>query len=309
VILALAGGVGGAKLALGLSRILSPDELVIAVNTGDDFRHLGLHIAPDLDTVMYTLATIANPQTGWGQAGETWSFMDALARLGGPAWFRLGDRDLATHMERTRRLEAGESLSQVTRALCERLGVRHALVPMSDDPVRTIVHTDEGALDFQDYFVRRQCLPRVRSVEYRGAEQAGASPALRQALDAQPLSGVVFCPSNPYLSIAPMLALPGVREAIARSRAVVAVSPIVGGQAVKGPAAKMMGELGIEPSALEVARFYRGIVRTLIIDSIDAPLAQPIRSLGMEVAVEETVMTNEQTRMQLARACLQQLAL
>lgn len=308
MILALAGGVGGAKLALGLSRILSPDELVIAVNTGDDFRHLGLHVSPDLDTVMYTLAAMANPQTGWGQAGESWSFMDALARLGGPVWFRLGDRDLATHVERTRRLEAGESLSQVTRALCERLGVRHALVPMSDEPVRTIVHTDEGALDFQDYFVRRQCAPRVRSVEYRGADQAGASPALRQALDAKPLAGVVLCPSNPYLSIAPMLALPGVRDAIARARAVVAVSPIVGGQAVKGPAAKMMRELGIEPSAMEVARFYRGVVRTLIIDSVDAPLAQPIRSLGMEVAVEETVMTTEQTRVQLARACLQQLA-
>lgn len=180
MILALAGGIGGAKLALGLSRILSPDELVIAVNTGDDFRHLGLHVSPDLDTVMYTLAAIANPQTGWGQAGESWSFMDALARLGGPAWFRLGDRDLATHVERTRRLEAGESLSQVTRALCERLGVRHALVPMSDEPVRTILHTDEGALDFQDYFVRRQCTPRVRSVEYRGADQASASPSLVQ---------------------------------------------------------------------------------------------------------------------------------
>ena len=308
MILALAGGVGGAKLALGLSRILPPEELLIAVNTGDDFEHLGLHVAPDLDTVMYTLAGIANPQTGWGQASESWSFMQALERLDGPVWFRLGDRDLATHVERTRRLRAGESLSQVTRALCERLGVRHALVPMSDDPVRTIVHTDEGSLDFQNYFVRRQCAPRVQRIEYRCADRAAASPALQQALSRKDLAGVVICPSNPYLSIAPFMALAGIREALARAPSVLAVSPIVGGRAVKGPAAKMMQELGFEPSAFEVARFYRDIVGTLLIDTADERLAPSIRSLGMDVAVDNTIMGTEPERVQVARACLQRLA-
>ncbi len=170
MIVALAGGVGGAKLAAGLARVLPPEELVIAVNTGDDFEHLGLHVSPDLDTVMYTLAGIANPETGWGQADETWSFMEALAHLGGPTWFKLGDRDLATNVERTRRLRSGETLSEVTRDLCVRLGVRHAVVPMSDDPVRTVVHTDRGALEFQHYFVRDRCEPRVERLEYRGAE-------------------------------------------------------------------------------------------------------------------------------------------
>jgi LPPG:FO 2-phospho-L-lactate transferase len=302
MIVALAGGVGGAKLAAGLARVLPPEELVIAVNTGDDFEHLGLHVSPDLDTVMYTLAGIANPETGWGRADETWSFMDALARLGGPTWFRLGDRDLATNVERTRRLRAGETLSEVTRYLCGRLGVRQALVPMSDDPVRTVVHTDHGALEFQHYFVRDRCEPRVRRVEYRGAEAARPSAALRDALGRSDLAGVLFCPSNPYLSIAPILAMPGVREAIA-SRAV-AVSPIIAGQAVKGPAAKIMRELGIEPSALEVARFYRGLVRALVIDRADAGLAARIETLGIRAVLEDTLMTGDAGRERLARACV-----
>jgi LPPG:FO 2-phospho-L-lactate transferase len=300
VIVALAGGVGGAKLAAGLARALPPEDLVIAVNTGDDFEHLGLHVAPDLDTVMYTLAGIANPETGWGRADETWSFMGALEGLGGPTWFRLGDRDLATNVERTRRLRAGEALSDVTRELCERLGVRHAVVPMSDDAVRTVVHTDCGALEFQHYFVRERCAPHVQRLEYRGAEAARPSPALRAALGR--CTGVVFCPSNPYLSIAPILAVPGVREAIA-GRAV-AVSPIIAGRAVKGPAAKIMQELGIEPSALEVARCYRGIVRTLVIDRADAGLAPAIEALGVRAVAEDTVMTGEAERERLARACI-----
>ena len=302
MIVALAGGVGGAKLAAGLARVLPPEELLIAVNTGDDFEHLGLHVSPDLDTVMYTLAGIANPETGWGRADETWSFMDALARLGGPTWFRLGDRDLATNVERTRRLRAGETLSEVTRDLCGRLGVRQAVVPMSDDPVRTVVHTDHGALEFQHYFVRDRCEPRVRRVEYRGAEAAHPSAALRDALGRSDLAGVLFCPSNPYLSIAPILAMPGVREAIA-DRAV-AVSPIIAGQAVKGPAAKIMRELGIEPSALEVARFYRGLVRALVIDRADSGLAPRIEALGIRAALEDTLMTGDAGRERLARACL-----
>jgi LPPG:FO 2-phospho-L-lactate transferase len=300
VIVALAGGVGGAKLAAGLVRVLAPEDLVIAVNIGDDFEHLGLHVAPDLDTVMYTLAGIANPETGWGRANETWSFMEALEGLGGPTWFRLGDRDLATNVERTRRLRAGATLSDVTRELCERLGVRHAVVPMSDDAVRTVVHTDRGALEFQHYFVRDRCAPRVQRLEYRGADAARPSPALRAALAR--CTGVVFCPSNPYLSIAPILAMPGVREAIA-GRAV-AVSPIIAGRAVKGPAAKIMQELGIEPSALEVARCYRGIARTLVIDRADSALAPAIEALGVRAVVEDTVMTGDAERERLARACI-----
>jgi len=308
VILALAGGVGGAKLALGLSRLLPPEELVIAVNTGDDFEHIGLHVSPDLDTVMYTLAGIANPETGWGQASESWSFMAALERLGGPTWFRLGDRDLATNVERTRRLKLGESLSRVTSGLCQRLGVRHRVVPMSDEPVRTIVHTDGGVLEFQEYFVRLQRGPRVRKIEYQASAGIHPSAELRRALSAKGLSGIVICPSNPYLSIAPILALDGVREAIGGSRKVVAVSPIIGGQAVKGPAAKIMRELGLKPSAIEVARFYRGLVRSFVIDTVDSALAGEIRALGMDVAVEDSVMRSEEDRVKLARKCLTLLA-
>lgn len=304
MIIALAGGVGGAKLADGLARVLPPEGLVVAVNTGDDFEHLGLHVSPDLDTVMYTLAGIANPQTGWGQADETWSFMQALGRLGGPAWFQLGDRDLATHVERTRRLAAGESLSGATRALCERLGVRHAVLPMSDDPVRTVVHTDRGELEFQHYFVRERCEPRARRIEYRHAGTSRPAVPFAAALADPALRGIVICPSNPYLSIAPILAVPGVREAIGRCPRVLAVSPIIAGKAVKGPAAKLMRELGAEPGALEVARFYRGIARTIVIDRADAALAPEIEALGMEAAVEDTLMTGDSDRERLARACI-----
>ena len=304
MILALAGGVGGAKLADGLARSLGPRELAIAVNTGDDFEHLGLRISPDLDTVMYTLAGIACPATGWGQAGETWAFMQALEKLGGPAWFRLGDRDLATNVERTQRLARGERLSAVTRALCERLGIRHALIPMSDDPVPTRVRTDEGWLDFQHYFVREQCRPVLLEVRYEGADRAQPSAALAQALASGDLEGVVICPSNPYLSVAPILALPGVRGAVGSARAVVAVSPIVGGEAIKGPAAKIMKELGAEVSALGIARWYAGLVSTLVIDRADAALAPRIEALGMKAVVTETIMRDAVGRARLSAECI-----
>lgn len=303
MIIALAGGVGGAKLAAGLVLVLPPEELIIGVNTGDDFEHLGLHISPDLDTVMYTLAGIADRQAGWGQAGETWSFMRALERLGGPTWFKLGDRDLATHAERTRRLRAGESLSDATRALCERLGVRHTVVPMSDDPVRTIVHTERGALEFQHYFVREQCEPRAMRFEYRGCETARPSRALLEAFNRRDLGGVIFCPSNPHLSIAPILAVPGMREAIENCGRAVAVSPIIAGRAVKGPAAKIMRELGIEPSSVEVARFFRGLARALVIDRADAALSAQIEALGIEAVAADTLMQVDADRERLARVC------
>jgi len=304
VILALAGGVGGAKLADGLARSLAPQDLAIAVNTGDDFEHLGLRISPDLDTVMYTLAGIANPVTGWGQTGESWAFMEALEKLGGPSWFRLGDRDLATHVERTQRLTRGDTLSAVTRALCERLGIRHGLIPMSDDPVATKVRTDEGWLDFQHYFVREQCRPALREIRYEGAEKARPADALGRVLGSATLEGVVICPSNPYLSVAPILALPGVREAVRASRAVVAVSPIVGGEAIKGPAAKIMQELGLEVSALGIARWYQGLASTLVIDRVDAALAPRIEALGMKAVVTDTIMRDAAGRTRLGAECI-----
>jgi len=302
-VIALSGGVGGAKLALGLSRILPPGELLVVANTGDDFEHLGLRVSPDLDTVMYTLAGMANSATGWGQAGETWSFMDALAKLGGPTWFRLGDRDLATHVERTRRLAAGESLSSVTRVLCEKLGLRTALLPMSDNAVPTRVRTDAGWLDFQEYFVREQCRPALREVRYDGAERAAPSAGLAGALASPELEGVVICPSNPYLSVSPILALPGVRDAMRASRTVVAVSPIVGGEAIKGPAAKIMKELDAEVSALGIARWYEGLISTLVIDRADEALAPAIEALGLRAAVRDTVMRDAADRARLAWEC------
>jgi LPPG:FO 2-phospho-L-lactate transferase len=297
-IVALAGGVGGAKLAHGLALTLPPDSLTVIVNTGDDFEHLGLHVSPDLDTVTYTLAGLANPETGWGQRAETWSFMDTLGRLGAPTWFRLGDRDLATHVERTRRLRKGETLTHVTAALCAALGVHHALLPMSDDPVRTWVDTDEGELEFQDYFVHRRCEPKVRAVRFVGVEDARPTPAVLAALEAA--SVVIFCPSNPFLSLDPILSVPGLRERVAR-RPVVAVSPIVGGQALKGPAAKLLAELGLEVSAAAVAEHYPALLSGFVLDDVDAALQPALEARGLHVLVTDTVMRTDADRARLAR--------
>jgi len=306
MILACAGGVGGARLALGLSEVLPAEALVVAVNTGDDFEHLGMHVSPDLDTVMYTLAGINDPVQGWGIFGETWNFMNALEALGGETWFRLGDRDLATHVERTARLRRRESLSAITTGLCERLSVRQRVVPMSDDPVPTIVHTTEGELAFQEYFVRRRAEPRLMRVEYRGAAKAAIAPGLLAALNHPSLEAIVICPSNPYLSIGPMLALPGMREALMRRRVpAIAVTPIVGGEAVKGPAAKIMRELGEEPSPLTVARFYGALIDALVIDHVDAHLAPSVRALGLRPLEAQTIMRDRDSRTALARAVVQ----
>jgi LPPG:FO 2-phospho-L-lactate transferase len=303
-ILALAGGVGGAKLALGLAHILPADELTVAVNTADDFEHLGLSICPDLDTVMYTLAGVANPETGWGRLGESWTVMEALGALGGETWFRLGDKDLATHIERTRRLRDGESLSSVMRDLGTRLGVKPAMVPMSDDPVRTMVMTaDRGEIAFQDWFVRLRCEPVVTSVRFAGADKARPHRALTE-LDG--LRGIVVCPSNPFVSVAPILAVPGVRAALDKAKAPrVAVTPIVGGQAIKGPAAKMLAELGHDVSALGVARYYKDWVDGFVLDAQDAGLARDIEALGMTVRVADTMMRNDDDKRRLAAQVLE----
>ncbi len=301
MILLLAGGVGGARLARGFAKLLPPSEMLVVVNTGDDFTHLGLRICPDLDTVMYTLAGANNVETGWGLANETWRFMEALQRLGGETWFRLGDQDLATHIERTRRLDAGQSLSEVTAALCRAFKVRQSIVPMTDHAVRTMIDTDEGLLSFQDYFVRRRCEPRVNKVEFAGAEKAKPSPAFASALADPLLRAIVICPSNPYLSIQPILSLSGIRTALAnRAVPVVAVSPLIGGRAVKGPAAKIMNELGYVPSAAEIARFYRGLIDGLVIDGQDSNLRPEIEAMGLRVCTTDTLMKSDDDQKHLA---------
>lgn len=307
-VLALSGGVGGAKLVLGLSRVLEPRELVICANTADDFTHLGLRVCPDLDTIMYTLAGINNQKQGWGLEGESWHFMRSLQRLGGPDWFKLGDRDLATHILRTNNLAQGLSLSEVTRNLCRSLDIGQCVLPMSDDPVGTLLDTEEGTLSFQDYFVRRRCRPAVQGYRFAGVESAVPQPQLMALLRATDLAGVVICPSNPFLSVEPILALPGMELALQHCSApVIAVSPIVGGKALKGPAAKMMRELRQPSSALQVARFYRGLADGMVIDPADASEASAIESLGMACLVTPTVMGKLQDKTALATRLLQWL--
>ena len=289
-IVALAGGVGGAKLAHGLAQILAPEDLTIIVNTGDDFEHLGLYICPDLDTVCYTLAGLANPETGWGRINETWNTISNIEKLGGPNWFRLGDQDIATHLERTRRLKAGQSLSQITKEFCKAWDIKHTILPMTDSAIRTIVDTDEGELAFQEYFVHRQCEPRVKGFRFDGVQFAEPAVGARKALDSA--DAVVICPSNPWVSIDPIL------QVIQKiNKPVIAVSPIIGGKAIKGPAAKMYQELGIEPSALAVAEHYRDLISGFVLDNVDAALSDKIETRTL---VTNTIMNSYVDRAQLA---------
>jgi len=303
-VVALAGGVGGARLCDGLAQI-DPDKLTVIVNTGDDFEHLGLHVSPDIDTVLYTLAGISNSTQGWGLQDESWTFMDQLKRLDAPTWFQLGDRDIATHVLRTMRLRAGERLTNIAGDLARRLGVTSVILPMSDDLIPTMVETADETLPFQDYFVRLRCEVAVTGFQFQDIESAQPSPEVLQALKQSDLAAIVICPSNPFISIAPILAVPGIKAAIAASAApVVAVSPIIGGQAVKGPAAKMMRELGHTPSALEVARGHAGLVDGFVIDHADQDLAGPIKDLGMAVLVTKALMGGSVGRRRLAEDCL-----
>jgi LPPG:FO 2-phospho-L-lactate transferase len=302
-IVALAGGVGGAKLAHGLAQILPPEDLTVIVNTGDDFEHLGLYICPDLDTVCYTLAGLANPETGWGRVDETWQTIANIEKLGGPSWFRLGDQDIATHLERTRRLKEGQPLSQITRDFCAAWGVKHTVLPMSDQPVRTIVETDEGDLPFQEYFVHRGCQPRVKGFRFEGVDSAEPTAGAREAI--RSADAVVICPSNPWVSIDPILRVlsPLQMYPFGEGSGVgcIAVSPIIGGQAVKGPAAKMYAELGIQPSALAVANHYRGVLTGFVLDSVDAQLAGQI---PVQALVTDTLMKSIPDRARVARDVL-----
>jgi LPPG:FO 2-phospho-L-lactate transferase len=301
-ILALAGGVGGAKLVLGLSRVLLPDALTVVVNTGDDDEFHGLHVSPDLDTVVYTLAGLANPATGWGLEGETFQVLEGLHRLGADTWFNLGDRDLATHIRRTELLALGHSLSEVTAEICHHLGVSYRVAPMTDAKVRTVVQTSEGVMPFQEYFVRRGSQPEVTAIKYAGVEEARPSPALEAALGKA--TAVVICPSNPFLSVEPILSLPGVRDRLGTGgRPVAVVTPIIAGKAVKGPLDRLFASLtGVSASGVAVARYYEGLGTHFVLDAQDAASAGEIAPLGYTVAVEDTLMRDDGDKVRLATA-------
>ena len=296
-ILALSGGVGGAKLAAGLAAVLPPENLTIAVNTGDDFEHLGLTICPDIDSVVYALA-------GLNDTDETWQAMAMLRALEAPDWFNLGDRDLGMHLARSASLRAGDSLSEVTEALVRALGIAHKVVPMSDAPVRTQVETPLGWLDFQHWFVREQCKPEVAGIRFAGLP-AAPSPGLAEALARPDLAAIVICPSNPFVSVDPILALKGVRASLeSRTVPVVAVSPLVGGQAIKGPLAKMLAERGMDCNNLSIADHYSGLIDHLLIDQADGAQAHEVRARGVAVTVSATVMCTAVDRARLAREAL-----
>jgi LPPG:FO 2-phospho-L-lactate transferase len=287
-VIALSGGVGGAKLLLGLCHVLPPDTLAAIINTGDDFEHLGLHISPDIDTALYTLAGLAHPGQGWGRRDETWNFMNALEAVGGETWFRLGDADLALHVERTRRLRAGEPLSAIIAHFVQSFGIRAQITPMSDDPVATRVVTEEGELAFQDYFVRRRCELVLRGLRFVGAEEAQLTESARAAFASPDLEAIIIAPSNPWLSIDPLLAIPELRHALETARCPrIAVTPIIAGKAVKGPTAKIMGEFGIVVSPLSVAEHYRGLIDGFVLDGRDSTLAG---QFGVSVATTDTLM-------------------
>ena len=299
-IVALAGGVGAAKLLLGLSRAMDPRELAVIVNTGDDIVLHGLSISPDLDIVTYTLAGLVNPDTGWGFRDETFRTLDQLAVYGRPSWFHLGDRDLATHIHRTAMLREGKRLSEVADSIRRALGVQSRIFPMSDQLVPTIVETDQGRLHFQEYLVQRRAKPSVRAISFDGIERARPAPGVLEALDRA--SSIVICPSNPLISIGPILATPGVREALRKRRAhVVAVCPIVGGKSLKGPSDQMLAQLGHNVSALGVARMYQDICGTFVIDPVDGAQSSAIESFGMEVVIHPTIMRTVEDKELLAR--------
>lgn len=303
-VLALSGGIGGAKLAVGLQHVLPPGELTVAVNTGDDFEHLGLSISPDIDTLLYTLSGLENPELGWGRGGESWHFMAEIERLGGESWFRLGDKDLAVHIERTRRLDAGEKLSAITADIARHFGILGKVLPMSNDMVRTMVITEEeGTLDFQQYFVRRRCEPVVKGMAYAGAADARLVPMLQEVLGDPSLQAIVICPSNPWLSIAPILEIPAWREALQEATVpVIAVSPLINGQAVKGPTTKIMSELKLELSSAAIAQFYDGIIDGFVLDKSEAHVAPEI---GVATHVTATLMKTPADKQRLAREVLE----
>ena len=303
--LVLTGGVGGAKLCQGLSEVLEPEQVLFVVNTGDDFHHLGLHISPDLDSLTYALSGLASVERGWGRDDETWNCLETLKTLDGDTWFQLGDRDLALHLKRSADLASGKTLSEATASITKALGISHRLVPMSDDPVRTFVDTDEGLLAFQKYFVARRCEPKVRGLVYEGAETAAPQREISAFLQSDRLRGIIICPSNPMLSIEPILAAAGIREMLLGSPApVVAVSPIIDGAAVKGPTAKIFSELGEQVSAVAVANRYEDLLDGFILDQKDQNLVGEITSLSLATTAIPTLMLTNIDKKRLAEDVL-----
>lgn len=302
-VVALAGGVGGAKLADGLQRLLG-EQLTVVVNTGDDLDLHDLRICPDLDTVLYTLAGIANAETGWGIAGDTFHNLEMLSRLGGEDWFQLGDRDLATHLVRTQMLRSGHTLTQVTRYLSRALGVRATILPMTDARVATMVSTSAGELSFQEYFVHRRWQPVLKAYRFHGIEKARVTPEITAAVTAAEL--IVICPSNPFVSIDPIVNVGGMRSLLQRARVPrIAVTPLIGGAAVKGPAAKMFAELGMEPTSVQVAKLYRSVIDRFVLDRVDEADAPTIKGLGLRVWVTNTLMDTPPARERLARELIE----
>jgi LPPG:FO 2-phospho-L-lactate transferase len=301
-IVAFAGGVGGAKLIDGLARTLSPLDLTIIVNTGDDFDHLGMRICPDLDTICYTLAGLANPDTGWGRENESWNVLTGLKILGGPDWFLIGDKDLATHLERTRRLKEGQPLSQIFQDFCKSWNIKHKVLPMSDQPVSTIISTHEfGDLSFQDYFVRKKCEPSIKGIRFEGIKAALPAPGLIESIEQADV--IVICPSNPWVSIDPILNIAGILPSLIQKPSI-AISPIINGKAIKGPAAKMYSEFGIQPSALAVAKHYEKLIKAIVIDNHDLTLADDITRLGIVPFMTNIIMKSTADRLQVTQDVL-----
>lgn len=301
-IVALAGGVGGAKLADGLAQVLQPDQLTIIVNTADDFAQMGLRISPDLDTVCYTLAGVANSDSGWGRANDTWNVFDHLKQMGMPDWFQIGDADLATHIVRTVRLADGWMLSQITQDFCRMWGIQVQVLPMSDDLVRTRIYSDEGELEFQEYFVHRKCLPTVKGFKFMGAENSKPAQGVLEAIITS--DAVIICPSNPWVSIDPILSVPNIQTAL-EGHLIIAVSPIIGNQTIKGPAAKMFSELGIQPSALAVAKHYGSLISSICIDNSDDCMRERINALGIRTFFTDILMRDQLDRGRLANEIIE----
>jgi LPPG:FO 2-phospho-L-lactate transferase len=300
-IVALTGGVGGSKLVFGLAQCIDPRDLTVIVNTGDDFMHYGLYICPDLDTVCYSLANISNPETGWGIKDETFIALIESTRLGGPDWFKIGDKDLGTHLERTRRMEIGQKLSYITKSFCESWGITSSIYPMSDDRVSTIISTIDGDLPFQEYFVRLKCLPVVKKISFKGIDEATPPPGLIEKINQADF--VIICPSNPFVSIDPILGIKEIKKAIS-SKVNIAISPIVKQNAIKGPAAKMFKELELHPSASAVAEFYSGLIKGFILDRVDEKEKGEIERYGIICHTTETIMNTQSRRVELAKSVI-----
>ena len=301
----LSGGVGGAKLVLGLSQVLNNDDFMTIVNTGDDFVHLGLKICPDIDTIIYTLAELVDQERGWGLKDESWNFLDKTKLLGGESWFNLGDKDLATHVHRTQRLAKGEDLTSITKNLASSFGVEAKIVPMTNDLVSTVVETREGDLAFQHYFVRDRCLPIVKRFRFEGIKSSVINPSIKEYGEENNKSAVLLAPSNPFVSIDPIIGVPGMTEELVKMKGPkIAISPIINNKAIKGPAAKMMQELGIPSTSIEVTNHYKGLIDAVVIDHADAALSEKIEDMGIKVFVTNTVMHSLKEKITLANECL-----